>query len=163
MSGQMQAPGSTSSSDSGSAQGPAPRYPSRIVKAVWVMLAQIVLSWLAIALTLIAAHGDTPPGDGLTPYDQMIGEVTVWVILIAILSTALYALLARQVLAGARWAQVVVWFLAGANAFFGIVGLITAARLGWSDALGVVGIAMDVALVVLLAARPSAAHFGRAA
>jgi len=161
MSGQTQAPGSTSSSDGGSAQDPAPRYPSSIVKAVWVMLAQIVLSWVGIALALNAAHGDTPPGGELTPYDQVVGEATVWVILIAIFSSALYAILARQVLVGAHWAQVVVWFLAGANAFFGVVVLVTADQHGWSDAFSVVAIVMNVALVVLLAARPSAAHFGR--
>ena len=113
------------------------------------MLAQIVLSWFAIALALIEA--------------QVGGEVIVWVVLLAVFSSALYSLLARQVLDGAQWAQVLVWFLAGANAFFGIIVLVTAAQHGWSDALSVVGIAMDVALVVLLAARPSAAHFGRAA
>lgn len=161
MSTQSSASGSTSPvADGGSAQDPAPRYPSSIVKAVWVMLAQIVLSWLGIALALIGARGNTPRGE-LTPYDQAVGEASVWVILFAIFFTALYAMLARQVLAGAHWAQVTVWFLAGSNAFFGIVGLVTAAQLGWSNALGVVSIASNIALVVLLAVRPSASHFGR--
>ena len=71
------------------------------------MLAQIVLLWLGIALALIGLQGNTPLA-GLTPYDQAVGEVSVWVILLAIFSTALYVTLARQLLVGAHWAQVVV-------------------------------------------------------
>lgn len=165
MSGRMRMPGSTSAApNDGSAQR-APRYPSSIAKAVWVMIAQMVLSWIGIALVLMMvparARSDSPPAGGLTSFEQAMGEESSWVILFAIFCTVLYAMLARQVLAGVHWAQVVVWFLAGANAFFGIVGLITASHLGWSDVPRVLGIPLNIALIVLLAARPSSAHFGQ--
>ena len=53
MSGRMRMPGSTSAApNDGSAQR-APRCPSSIAKAVWVMIAQMVLSWIGIALVLM--------------------------------------------------------------------------------------------------------------
>ena len=145
----------------GEARVSATRYPSAIARAVWVMVGQIVLSWLGVALALLATDSAAPAAGGLTSSAQVTGEASVWVIIFAIIFTALYAMLAQQVLMGTHWAQVVIWFLAGANAFFGILGLATASHLGWSDVLGVVGIALNVALIVLLATRPSAAHFGR--
>jgi len=54
---------------------------------------------------------------------RVVGEVSVWVILSTVFVTALDAMLAQQVLVGVHRAQVVVWFLAGARAFFGIIGL----------------------------------------
>ena len=62
---------------------------------------------------------------------------------------------------GRTWARITLWVLAGLSLLFGVVGLALGSTtgVGGSTALGVVGLVLQAAGVVLLALRPSSAWY----
>jgi hypothetical protein len=77
---------------------------------------------------------------------------------IAIVFLVLYALLAWQVSKGKNWARITTWVLAGLGILSGLVGFARPEPTG-SRILGIVGVVIDIAVIVLLAQSASNRYF----
>jgi lysylphosphatidylglycerol synthetase-like protein (DUF2156 family) len=137
------------------AKGPAPQ---RVVTAHWLIIAAGVLSLLSAILASIDPLAQLLPGQlaqledaGVRPAD-VAGILTTTVLVLGVLSTAVYIFLALMIRRGKNWARITATVLA-ALSVFGIFG-------GLLQALVVL---LGIAGVVLCYLKPANEYFKPAA
>lgn len=136
--------------------------PDTVTNAVRLMFAQVALSLLGL-IALFATKSDyedrirenTPNAS-----DSTVNAAIAVVVVIAVVFAVLYALLAMQVGKGRNWARIVTWVLAG----LGIISGFT--QFGQpqppvSRILGIIGLVVEIAIVILLALKASNDYFKR--
>ena len=148
------------------ARGPAVQGapPAPVTNAVKLMYARAAVSLLSLLVlftstdTLRAQLNDA--NASLTPaeLDSAVSVAITVGVVFAVVFTALFVLLALQVRKGRSWARIVTWVLAGLSALLGVLSLLSPAP-GLARVLGLVALALDVAIIVLLAAKPSSGYF----
>jgi hypothetical protein len=140
--------------------------PPSVVNAVRLVVARVVLALVGVVVTLGSQDAMRSAMVKASPtLDQSsldlavkaaVGVSVVAGVVFAIVSGVLAWLLLR----GKNWARIVVWVFAGISVVLGLVGLAQAAN-GLNLAVGLLDLCLDVAIIVLLARRSSAAFFGR--
>lgn len=138
-------------------RGPRPR---TVRNAVLLMLVQVAVSLVSL-IVLFATRDqlkqqirDNTPNATTSTVNAAIAVAVV----VAIVLIVLYTLLAVQVDRGRNWARVVTWVLAGLGILSGLVGL-GQPEPGFSRALRVIGLLVQIGIVVLLALAPSHPYF----
>lgn len=151
-----------------SPQSSAVERPSSVTTAVNLMFARVALWFLSTLLSFVLFDdivGRMPGGAAMQGQATTIGMV--FGSLIAVLFMALYGLLAWQVRQGKDWARIVTWIVNGlfiAGAIFGLLmqlvmpGLMSPLVM---TLIALVTLAIDIAVVIFLALRPSNAYFSR--
>jgi hypothetical protein len=138
--------------------------PSPVLNAVRLIFVQVALSVLGLIVLVatkdslkkeIAKHNHDFSAKKVD--DAVNAGITIGVI-VAIVFIALYILLALQLPKGKNWARIVVWVITGLGAVFGLLSL-AQPEPALSRVLGLVGVAIDIAIIVLLAMRPSSEYF----
>ena len=148
----------------GGAAGPPP--PS-VDNAVKLMLARAAIGVLSL-LVLLTTKGSlknqilqaNPSFDPARIDSAATVAITVGIV-IGLIFIGLYVLLAMQVRKGKSWARIVTWILAGLAVLSGLAAFGQPVPM-FSRLLGFVTLVIDVAVIVLLALRPSSEYFRRA-
>ncbi len=147
------------------ARGPAPAPVENAVRAMFARAALGVLGLIVLLATkstlkeqirknnldVSAARLDTLTNSAIT-----IGTV------IGLIFIVLYVLLALQVRKGKSWARIVTWVLAGLGVL-GAFASLAQAQPALSRVLAILAGLLDIAIIVLLAQRPSNEFFRRSA
>lgn len=141
--------------------------PPSVDNAVKLMLVRAALSLVGLLLTVSnkgslkdAIHKASPnldPGQ----VDTAVNVAVTGSIVVGLVVTVLYVLLALQVRKGKSWARIVTLVFAGLSVLFGLVSLVSlrSAAPAISHVFQVVLLAVDIAIVVLLTRGPSTAYF----
>lgn len=134
--------------------------PPTVLNAFRLMLVTAGLSLLGI-LTTFATKNDlrnrlraSNPDVSSARLDSLLSTAITIALVAAAIFLVLYVLLAFRVRAGRNWARIVTWVLAA----FGVLGLLAAlstTATTTSRILSVVQGLVDIAIIVLLAQRPS--------
>lgn len=152
----------------GEPYGGAPRAPlappREVIWATYLMFAQVALAVISAILNLADSEGfkdairEAQPN--LTPdeVDSAYNVGVVFTVVIGIVFAALYLLLALQVRKGKNWARIVTFVIAGLGLLFGLLGLAADAP-ALSRFLGLIGLLLDAAIIVLLLLKPSNDYF----
>lgn len=143
--------------------GPAP---APVQNAVRLMFARAALSVLGVIAAL--ATKDTlredlrqrNPGASADRLETLVNAAITIGIIVGIVFIVLYLLLALQVRKGKNWARIVTWVLAGLGVFGGLTSLLQDAP-AVSRIVSLIGGLLDLAIIVLLAQRPSNEFFRR--
>ena len=132
-------------------KGPAPR---NVVIAYWLLIAAGVLNLLASVIQSSDPLTGVTPGQreqleasGMTA-ESLTGVLTATIIIVAIVATAIYILLAVMIRKGKNWARITATVLAGLS-LFGI----------FAGGLGSLSVLLGVAAVVLCYLKPSNEYF----
>jgi hypothetical protein len=135
----------------GKDRGPAPR---NVVIAYWLLIAAGVLNLLDTILRSGDPLADLPPqqleqleNSGMTA-ESLTGVLTATVIVAALVSTAIYILLAIMIRKGKNWARITATVLAGLS----LLGIL-------AGGLGSLIVLLGVAAVVLCYLKPSNEYF----
>jgi hypothetical protein len=142
-------------------RGPAP---SSVVNAVRLMFVNVAIGLLG--LIVLVATKDTLKKEILKHHrsysasklDDAVNTAVTVGIVIALIITVLYVLLALQVRKGKNWARIVTWILAG----LGVLSALTSfaqPEPAASRVVNLVGGLIDLAVIILLAQRPSNEYF----
>jgi hypothetical protein len=91
--------------------------------------------------------------------ESTLDSAVTLAVVIGIVFLVLFALLAWQVGRGKNWARITTWVFAGLGVVSGLFGLAQPALLA-SRLLGILGLLIDVAVIVLLA-RPASSEYFR--
>ena len=140
--------------------------PPSVVNAVRLVVARVVLALVGVVVALgsqdalRAAMAKASPTLDQSSLDLAL-KVAVGVSVVSgVVFAIVWGLLARLLLRGKNWARIVVWVFAGISVATGLIGLARAAN-GLNLAVGLLDLCLDVAIIVLLARRPSSEFFGR--
>ena len=79
-------------------------------------------------------------------------------VVFGVILVVLYVLLAIQVGKGKNWARIVTWVLVGLSTLFGLASF-AQPESALSRVLSIVGLIIDIAIIVLLAQKPSNEYF----
>ena len=138
--------------------------PSTVVNAFRLMLLTAALSAVGI-IVVLATRDDlrnrirrTVPDEDPARLDSMLNTAVTITVVVAVVFLVLYVLLAFRVRAGRNWARIVTWVLA-ALGVLGLVSAILSTATPVSRVLSVVQGLADIAIIVLLAQRPSNDYF----
>jgi hypothetical protein len=144
-------------------QGPPPPSVANAVKLMMVRAALSLLGLLVLFGTKSSLKEQILKADPTLSATKLDTALTVAItvgIVVAVIFTALYVLLALQVRKGKSWARIVTLVLAALSVLSGL-SVLTQPATGLTRLLGVVDLALDVAIIVLLLLRPSAEYFRR--
>ncbi len=135
----------------GTSKGPAPR---NVVIAYWLLIAAGALNLLDNILRSSDPFRGIPPeqveqleGSGMTA-ESLAGALTATIIVIALVATAIYVLLAIMIRKGKNWARITATVLAGLS----LLGIL-------AGGLGSLAVLLGLAAVVLCYLKPSNEYF----
>lgn len=140
--------------------------PPPVANAVRLMLVRAVLTLLSLLTLFLTkdslrdAIAKKNSGYDAAKLDTVVNAAIAVGVVLGIIFTVLYVLLALQVRKGKSWARIVTWVIAGLSVLSGLSSFAQPAP-GLSRLLQVVVLLLDVAIIVLLAARPSNEYFRR--
>ena len=148
------------------ARGPAlpgavPASVANAVKLMYARAAVSLLSVLALFTGRDALRAQLSDADASSTPEELDTAVSVAIAVgavFAIVFTALYVLLALQVRKGKPWARTVTLVLAGLSVLLGVVSLLSPSP-GLARVLGLVALALDIAIIVLLIGKASSGYF----
>ena len=136
--------------------------PSSVINAVRLMYLQVVLGvigMIVVVLTRDALKTTIREGNPRlteSQVDTALNAALVFAIIVGLIFTVLYLVLARFVRKGANWARIVTWIIAG----LGVLSTVGAfGQPALNVVLAVVGAVVNIVLIVLLALRPSSEYF----
>ena len=144
-------------------QGPAP---ASVVNAARLIIARIVLALLGVIVTLTtqdslrSAMAKASPTMDQHSLDVAMGVAIAVSVAFAVAFAILWGVLAWLIVKGKNWARIVIWVFAGLALFFGLLALVRPSGV-LSVVMNVIDVGLDVAIIVLLAQRPSAEFFRR--
>lgn len=143
--------------------GPPPPPVANAVKLMMLRSALSLLGLLALFGTRGSLKEEILKADPTLNSNKLDTALTVAIsvgIVVALVFTALYVLLALQVRKGKSWARIVTLVLA-LLAVLSELSSLTQPATGLIRLLGVVELAIDIAIIVLLMLRPAAEYFRR--
>lgn len=150
----------------GEQTGPTGPAPATVIRATLLMFLQAALGLVGLIFSFADADGlkDSirDSDSSLTP-DQVDSAYTLSLavaVVIGLIFAAAYVLLAIQVRKGKNWARITTLVIAGISILFGLLGLAASAP-ALSRVLGIVGLLINIAIVVLLVLKPSSEFFKR--
>jgi len=140
---------------------PAPRErPAAVTMAVRLLYFNVVIGLIGV-IVIFALKDDLKKEilkDTPNASDSTVNAALAVAAVVAIVFLLLFALLAWQVSKGKNWARITTWVFAGLGVLSGLLGFArpepTANRI-----LGIVGLAIDIAVIVLLARPESNEYF----
>jgi hypothetical protein len=141
--------------------------PPPVANAVKLMLLRAALNLLELPLLFATKDSlrdqirKANPAGSQSTLDRALTASLVAATVVGLVFIVLYVLLALQVRKGKNWARIVTLVIAGLGVLSGLAAFVQPAA-GLSRALGVVALVIDVAIIVLLAQRPSSQFFRRA-
>lgn len=144
-------------------QGPAP---ASVVNAARLIVVRIVLALLGVIVTLTtqdslrSAMAKASPTLDQHSLDVAMGVAIAVSVAFAVAFAILWGVLAWLIVKGKNWARIVIWVFAGLALFFGLLALVQPSGV-LSVVMNVIDVGLDVAIIVLLAQRPSAEFFRR--
>ncbi len=143
--------------------GPAPPPVTNAVRLMFVQAALSVLGFVVLLATKDTLRKEIFKKN--TDYstqklDDVVNAAITIGIVIGIIFTILYVLLALQVGKGKNWARIVTWVLAGLGVLSGLLSL-GQPEPALSRVLSIIGLLIDIAIIVLLAMKPSNEYFRR--
>ncbi|MDQ2748089.1 MAG: hypothetical protein M3Y44_00915 [Actinomycetota bacterium] len=144
-------------------RGPAPAPVGNAVRLMFVRAAMGVLSLIALLATKDTLRKEVlkkNSGYSTQKLDDVVNAAVTIGIVIGLVFIVLYVLLALQVGKGKNWARIVTWVLAGLGVLSGLASF-AQPEPALSRILGVIGLLIDIAIIVLLAQRPSNEYFRR--
>lgn len=142
-------------------RGPAP---SSVLNAVRLMYLSAVLGIIGLIATLSTKDAlrdsikESQSGLSASELDTAVNIALGLAIVFGIVFTVLWLILANFVRKGHNWARIVTWVLAGLGVL-SVVGIIGQPAL--NIVLALVGVVIDIAIIVLLAIRPSSDYFSQ--
>lgn len=146
-------------------QGPRTA-PAPVLTAVRLMFARAALSLLGL-LALLATKSTlkeqilkSKPTVSGSQIDTLLSAAIGIGVVVGLVFIVLYVLLALQVRKGKNWARIVTWVLAGLGVLSALTSLAQPEPL-LTRILSLIGAVIDVAVIVLLAQRPSSAYFSK--
>ena len=147
-------------------RGPAAQgvLPGPVANAVKLMYARAAVSLLSLPVLFTSRdslRAQLSEADATITPAELDSGVSVAITVgvgFAVVFSAVYVLLALQVRKGKSWARTVTWVLAGLSVLFGVASLLSPAP-GLARVVGLVALALDVAIIVLLAAKASSGYF----
>jgi hypothetical protein len=143
---------------------PSRTAPVDVVRAAQLMFARVAVGVVGALLTLSSANAikdairEANPSFSSDKVDSRYNAIVVTSIALSVVIAVLYILLALQVRKGKNWARITTWVLSGLSVLFGLAGLLGTGT-GLEKAVFVVGLLIDVAIIVLLARKPSNEYF----
>lgn len=146
------------------APAPAGPPPATVSRAVMLMYLSAALG--VIGLILAIASRDTikerllESNPNIENVDAVVTGTVVFSIVIGLIFIALWIWLAMMVSKGRNWARIVTWVIAGLGAIFAVVALVNP-NTALDAVLAVIEGLVDIAVIVLLAMRPSNEFFAR--
>ncbi|PZS33331.1 MAG: hypothetical protein DLM59_06625 [Pseudonocardiales bacterium] len=151
---------------SAAAPGPAVRGPApgSVVTAVRLMYAGAALGIVSIIVllatkaTLKQQIADNSPKLTAKEVDTALAIGVAFTVVVSLIVTVLYILLALQVGKGKGWARIVTLVLSGLGVLFGLAGFAQPAPAA-SRIVGIVGLLVDIAILVFLLRPDSNAYF----
>ena len=142
-------------------QGAPPAPVATAVKLMYARAAVSLISVLALFTGRDALRAQLSDADASIPPAALDTAVSVAIAVSAVFAVvfaALYVLLALQVRKGKSWARTATLVLAGLSALLGVVSLLSPGP-GLARVLGLVALALDIAIIVLLVGKASSAYF----
>lgn len=142
--------------------------PSTVQNAVRLMFALVVLSLISLIVVFadksalrdaIEKHN---PGFDSSQVDTALNTAVAVGAVIGIVLMVLYVLLALQVRKGKNWARIVTWVLSGLGVL-GSISNLAQPEAALTKVIAVIELVVDVAVIVLLAMRPSNEYFRKPA
>lgn len=145
------------------AAGPAPAPVENAVRLMFARAALTALGLIALLATKSSLRDQLRKSNADVSADRLDSltntAITIGIV-VGIIFIVLYVLLALQVRKGKNWARIVTWVLAA----LGVLGALAAFRQDSppiSRVLALLGGIIDLAIIVLLAQRPSSEFFRR--
>lgn len=138
--------------------------PKEVHWASLAMLVSAALGLLSLIINLADSDGIKDSiresNASLTPseVDSAYTVSLVFAIVIGLVFSALYVLLAMQLRKGKNWARITTFVLAGLSLLFGLLGLAGNAP-ALSRLLTVIGLLLSIAIIVLLLMKPAKDYF----
>ena len=138
--------------------------PSTVINAVRLMYLSAVLGILGMVAALATMDSlrdsirDSQPKLSPSEVDTAVTVGIAFAIAVGIVFTILWLVLANFVRKGRNWARIVTWVLCGLGVLsvFGLFG-----QPPLSLIVGAIGVIVDIAIIVLLAMKPSSEYFAR--
>jgi O-antigen/teichoic acid export membrane protein len=144
-------------------KGPAPAPVQNAVRLMLVQAALSVLGFIVLLATKDTLRKEIAKKNtsyDTTKLDDVVNAAVTIGIVIGLIFTVLYILLALQVGKGKNWARIVTWVLASLGAVAGLASF-AQPEPALSRILSILGLAIDIAIIVLLAQRLSNDYFRR--
>lgn len=136
--------------------------PSTVVNAVRLMYVSAALSLVSMVVVFFTKDAledslrKADPQLSDARIEQALNAGLVFAVVFGIIFTVLWLVLASFVRKGANWARIVTWVLAGLSVL-SVVFLFGQPPLNL--VLGLVGVLVSIAIIVLLALKPSSEYF----
>jgi hypothetical protein len=143
--------------------GPAPAPVTNAVRLMFVQAAISVLGFIVLLATKDTLRKEIlkkNSGYSAQKLDDVVNAAITIGIVVGIIFTVLYVLLALQVGKGKNWARIVTWVLASLGVISGLASF-AQPEPALSRVLAIIGLLIDIAIIVLLAQRPSNEYFRR--
>ncbi|MDT4963039.1 MAG: hypothetical protein QOF87_2686 [Pseudonocardiales bacterium] len=143
--------------------GPAPAPVSNAVRLMFVQAGLSILGFIVLLATKDTLRKEIfkkNTGYSAQKLDDVVNAAVTIGIVIGLIFTVLYILLALQVGKGKNWARIVTWVLASLGVLSGLAAL-AQPEPALSRILSIIGLLVDIAIIVLLAQRPSNEYFRR--
>ena len=144
-------------------QGPPP---ATVTNAVWAILLRVAFSLVGIVVVLATQDSLRAQllkaGPTLTSatLDTAVTVAVAMSIALGIVVAILWGLLAFFIRKGKNWARITMWVFAGLNVV-SVPFTLAQGATGLNVALSLINLVLDVAIIVLLARRPSSEFFRR--
>ena len=138
--------------------------PTEVIRAVQLMFARVALGILNALIAFASADSikdsirESQPSLTDSEVDSAFALAIGITIFFGLVFAALYVLLAIQVRKGKNWARIVTFVLAGLGVLGGLLGLFGNGT-GLEKGVGLIVLLVDVAIIVLLAMKPSSQYF----
>lgn len=138
----------------------APARPKQVSISFWILLVSVVLSVLSVPLGIAGLNSDAsreameeqlanaPGGSAGVTVDDAIAAGTVLLVIVAVLSVAITALVAFFIRKGYNWARIVL-------TVFAVLSLLALLVPGTATALSIAGTVLVVAAAALLYVTPA--------
>lgn len=157
------APGEYGSAAGGRGPAPAP-----VTMAVRLMFARAAIGLLSVLVAFTQKDAmrdivrERNPDYSSSKLDTAVNAALAVTVVIGLIFLVLYVLLALQVGKGRNWARIVTWVLA-ALGLLSFLASLAGDNSGITKVFAVVTAVLDVAIIVLLAQKPSNGYFRRSA
>lgn len=141
--------------------------PQPVENAFRLMIARAVLG--VIGILLVFAQKDEirkaviKSNTTVSPQriDELVNAAVGVAVVLGLIFTVLYVLLAVQVRNGKSWARIVTYVLAGLGILGGLAGFASSTATGAAKLIGAVTLVINVVIVVMLSKAESTAWFNR--
>jgi hypothetical protein len=144
-------------------KGAAPAPVTNAVRLMFVQAGLSVLGFIALLATKDSLRTEIRKhntGYSQQKLDDVVNAAVTIGIVIGLIFTVLYILLALQVGKGKNWARIVTWVLASLGVISGLASL-AQPEPALSRILSIIGLIIDIAIIVMLAQRQSNEYFRR--